>query len=98
VGAGLVLPWCNSATMGLHLAEISQAVAFAVGLFQQNRSFAAEYQHFAFELWSTERTLLAGSDTARCDAEPSGSNTTRSQPGLSHSLLKSRRGAAKSAS
>ena len=27
VGAGLVLPWCNSATMGLHLAEISQAVA-----------------------------------------------------------------------
>ena len=27
MGAGLVLPWCNSATMGLHLAEISQAVA-----------------------------------------------------------------------
>ena len=27
VGAGLVLPWCNSMTMGLHLAEISQAVA-----------------------------------------------------------------------
>jgi hypothetical protein len=27
VGAGLVLPWCNSMTMGVHLAEISQAVA-----------------------------------------------------------------------
>jgi hypothetical protein len=27
VGAGLVLPWCNSATMSLHLAEISQAVS-----------------------------------------------------------------------
>jgi hypothetical protein len=27
VGAGLVLPWCNSMTMNLHLAEISQAVA-----------------------------------------------------------------------
>ena len=26
-GAGLILPWCNSTTMGLHLAEISQAVA-----------------------------------------------------------------------
>lgn len=25
-GAGLVLPWCNSTTMGLHLTEISQAV------------------------------------------------------------------------
>lgn len=25
-GAGLVLPWCNSTTMALHLAEISQAV------------------------------------------------------------------------
>ena len=24
VGAGLVLPWCNNATMALHLAEISQ--------------------------------------------------------------------------
>src|ERR1700733_6229410 len=27
VRAGLVLPWCNSATMSLHLAEISQAVS-----------------------------------------------------------------------
>ena len=27
MGAGLILPWCNSAAMGLHLAEISQAVA-----------------------------------------------------------------------
>ena len=27
VGAGLVLPWCNSTTMALHLTEISQAVA-----------------------------------------------------------------------
>ena len=26
-GAGLVLPYCNSAAMSLHLAEISQAVA-----------------------------------------------------------------------
>ena len=26
-GAGLVLPWCNSTTMGMHLAEISLAVA-----------------------------------------------------------------------
>jgi transposase len=26
VGAGLILPWCNSTTMALHLAEISQAV------------------------------------------------------------------------
>ena len=26
-GAGLVLPWCNSTTMGMHLAEISQAIA-----------------------------------------------------------------------
>ena len=25
--AGLVLPWCNTATMNLHLAEIAQAVA-----------------------------------------------------------------------
>ena len=38
VGAGLVLPWCNSATMSLHLAEISQAVspgAHAVVLLDQ---------------------------------------------------------------
>jgi hypothetical protein len=27
VGAGLVLPWCNSVTMSLRLAEISQAVS-----------------------------------------------------------------------
>ena len=27
MGAGLVLPWCNSTTMALHLTEISQAVA-----------------------------------------------------------------------
>src|SRR3972149_4182315 len=26
-GAGLVMPFCNSTTMALHLAEISQAVA-----------------------------------------------------------------------
>ena len=26
-GAGLVLPWCNTAAMGLHLAEISRTVA-----------------------------------------------------------------------
>src|SRR3954471_22202085 len=26
-GAALVLPWCNSVTMALHLQEISQAVA-----------------------------------------------------------------------
>src|SRR5580693_3798198 len=38
VGAGLVLPWCNSATMSLHLAEVSQAVspgAHAVVLLDQ---------------------------------------------------------------
>ena len=38
VGAVLVLPWCNSATMSLHLAEISQAVspgAHAVVLLDQ---------------------------------------------------------------
>ena len=38
VGAGLVLPWCNNTTMGLHLDEISQAVspgAHAVVLLDQ---------------------------------------------------------------
>jgi hypothetical protein len=37
-GAGLVLPWCNSATISLHLADISQAVspgAHAVVLLDQ---------------------------------------------------------------
>ncbi len=37
-GAGLVLPWCNSATMALHLDEISQTVspgAHAVVLLDQ---------------------------------------------------------------
>ena len=38
IGAGLVLPFCNSATMALHLAELSQAVtpgAHAVVLLDQ---------------------------------------------------------------